>query len=55
MMARKADKEVAVTLGLTTKTARNYLDRIFAKLNAHKRTESAQLHTRFSEKMQSWD
>jgi DNA-binding NarL/FixJ family response regulator len=42
----KTDKEVAATLGLTTKTARNYLDRIFTKLNVHTRTEAALLHTR---------
>jgi DNA-binding NarL/FixJ family response regulator len=50
----KTDKEVAVALNLTTKTARNYLDRIFTKLNVHTRTEAALLYTRFSEKMQSW-
>lgn len=43
----KTDKEVAVILGLSTKTARNYLDRIFAKLNVHTRTEAALLYTRF--------
>jgi DNA-binding NarL/FixJ family response regulator len=42
----KTDKEVAATLGLTTKTARNYLDRIFTKLNVHTRTEAALLHAR---------
>lgn len=51
----KTDKEVAVALDLTTKTARNYLDRIFTKLNVHTRTEAALLYTRFSEKMQSWE
>jgi len=51
----KTDKEVATTLGLTTKTARNYLDRIFTKLNVHTRTEAALLYTRFSEKMQPWE
>ena len=49
----KTDKEVAVALGLTTKTARNYLDRIFTKLNVHTRTEAALLYTRISEKMSS--
>lgn len=44
----KTDKEAAVALGLTTKTARNYLDRIFTKLNVHTRTEAALLHARFS-------
>lgn len=51
----KTDKEVAVALDLTTKTARNYLDRIFTKLNVHTRTEAALLYTRFSEKIQSWE
>ena len=51
----KTDKEVAVVLGLTTKTARNYLERVFAKLNVHTRTEAALLYTRFTEKMPSWE
>ncbi len=51
----KTDKEVAVALDLTTKTARNYLDRIFTKLNVHTRTEAALLYTRFSERMQPWE
>jgi DNA-binding NarL/FixJ family response regulator len=51
----KTDKEVAVALDLTTKTARNYLDRIFTKLDVHTRTEAALLYTRFSEKMKSWE
>ena len=51
----KTDKEVAVALDITSKTARNYLDRIFTKLNVHTRTEAAMLYTRFSEKMQSWE
>lgn len=42
----KTDKEVAVALGLTTKTARNYLDHIFTKLDVHTRTEAALLYTR---------
>ena len=42
----KTDKEVATALGLTTKTARNYLDRVFAKLHVHTRTEAALLYTR---------
>jgi len=42
----KTDKEVALTLGLTAKTARNYLDRIFAKLGVHTRTEAAMLYAR---------
>ena len=51
----KTDKEVAVALGLTTKTARNYLDRIFTKLNVHTRTEAALLYTQSGEKMQAWE
>ena len=46
----KTDKEVAVALELTTKTARNYLDHIFIKLNVHTRTEAALLYTRFHQK-----
>lgn len=37
----KTDKEVAVELGLSPKTARNYLDRVFTKLGVHTRTEAA--------------
>jgi two-component system, NarL family, response regulator DevR len=37
----KTDKEVAAELGLSPKTARNYLDRIFTKLGVHTRTEAA--------------
>lgn len=51
----KTDKEVAVVLGLTPKTARNYLDRIFIKLNVHTRTEAALLQTRFNERMRPWE
>lgn len=43
----KTDKEVAMALNLTAKTARNYLDRIFTKLNVHTRTEAALLYARF--------
>jgi two-component system response regulator DevR len=35
------DKEVAQALGLQTKTARNYLDRVFEKLGVHTRTQAA--------------
>ena len=48
----KTDKEVAAALNLTTKTARNYLDRIFAKLKVHTRTEAALLYARNSHKSQ---
>ena len=51
----KTDKEVAVALGLTTKTARDYLDRIFTKLNVHTRTEAALLYTQSSKKTGSWE
>ena len=44
-----------MALQLTTKTARNYLDRIFAKLNVHTRTEAALLYARFREKGNPWD
>jgi two-component system response regulator DevR len=37
----KTDKEVGAELGLSPKTARNYLDRIFTKLGVHTRTEAA--------------
>lgn len=43
----RTDKEVAVALGISNKTARNYLDRIFSKLKVHTRTEAALLHARF--------
>ncbi len=42
----KTDKEVAVALGISTKTARNYLDGVFTKLNVRTRTEAALLFTR---------
>jgi len=42
----KTDKEAAVALGLQPKTARNYLDRIFTKLEVHTRTEAALLYVR---------
>ena len=42
----RTDKEVAATLGLSNKTARNYLSHIFAKLNVHTRTEAALLYAR---------
>jgi two-component system response regulator DevR len=42
----RTDKEVAAELGITPKTARNYLDRIFNKLNVHNRTEAAMLYVR---------
>lgn len=51
----KTDKEVAAALDLTTKTARNYLDRIFTKLNVHTRTEAAMLHARYGENRQRPD
>ncbi|MBK7999907.1 MAG: response regulator transcription factor [Verrucomicrobia bacterium] len=45
----RTDKEVGTTLGLSAKTARNYLDRIFTKLNVHTRTEAALLYTRLKD------
>ena len=51
----KTDKEVAVALDLTTKTTRNYLDRIFTKLNVHTRTEAALLYARHREDSRTWD
>jgi DNA-binding NarL/FixJ family response regulator len=51
----RTDKEVAASLGLTAKTARNYLDRIFIKLGVHTRTEAALLYARFHEKLRVWD
>lgn len=51
----KTDKEVAVALNLTSKTARNYLDRIFTKLDVHTRTEAALLYTRYGEKLPPWE
>lgn len=51
----KTDKEAAAVLGLTAKTARNYLDRVFSKLNVHTRTEAAMLYVRNSEFSLPWD
>ena len=51
----KTDKEVAASLGLSTKTARNYLDRIFSKLKVHTRTEAALIFTRYSRKNLRWE
>jgi two-component system response regulator DevR len=42
----KTDKEIAEALGLQTKTIRNYLDHIFAKLAVHTRTQAAALYLR---------
>jgi two-component system response regulator DevR len=42
----KTDKEVAAEMGLTPKTARNYLERVFTKLNVRNRTEAALLYVR---------
>lgn len=47
----KTDKEVAVALNLTTKTARNYLDHIFRKLKVHTRTEAALIFARFNQRI----
>lgn len=47
----KTDKEAAAELGLTPKTARNYLDRIFAKLGVHTRTEAATVYIRAGQRV----
>lgn len=44
----RTDKEVAAVLNLTPKTARNYVSRIFGKLNVHTRTEAALVYARHS-------
>lgn len=44
----QTDKEVATTLGLQTKTVRNYLDRVFEKLGVNTRTQAALLYDRHS-------
>jgi two-component system, NarL family, response regulator DevR len=51
----KTDKEVGVALKLTTKTARNYVGRIFTKLNVHTRTEAALVHARSKELLRAWE
>jgi two-component system response regulator DevR len=40
----KTDKEVAQSLRLSPKTVRNYLDRIFDKLDVHTRTQAAMVY-----------
>jgi DNA-binding NarL/FixJ family response regulator len=47
----KTDKEVAVALNLSPKTARNYVTRIFTKLKVHTRTEAALLYARHAESL----
>lgn len=42
----RTDKQAAAALGVSFKTARNYLDRIFAKLGVHNRTEAALIYMR---------
>lgn len=44
--AGKTDKEVATALGLSTKTARNYLDHVFEKLGVNTRTQAAMVYAR---------
>lgn len=44
--AGRTDKEVALALGLSAKTVRNYLDRIFGKLQVNTRTQAAMLFAR---------
>ena len=45
----KTDKEVAVALNLTPKTARNYVSRILTKLKVRTRTQAALLHARHAD------
>ena len=45
----KTDKEIAETMGLQTKTIRNYLDHVFAKLSVHTRTQAAAMHLKQAE------
>lgn len=45
----RTDKEAAEQLGLSPKTVRNYLDRIFTKLGVHTRTEAAAAFIRSGE------
>jgi len=40
----RTDKEASVALSLSVKTIRNYLDRVFAKLGVHTRTEAALIY-----------
>ena len=40
----RTDKEAAAVLNLSVKTVRNCLDRVFAKLNVHTRTEAALIY-----------
>jgi len=47
----KTDKVAAMELGLTPKTARNYLDHIFTKLGVHTRTEAATLYIRAGQRV----
>lgn len=42
----RTDKEIAATLNLSPKTARNYVTRVLAKLKVHNRTEAALIHIR---------
>lgn len=50
----KTDKEAAATLGLSPKTVRNYLDRIFNKLGVHTRTEAASAFIKSENDLSSW-
>jgi DNA-binding NarL/FixJ family response regulator len=44
----KADKEIALGLGLEPKTVRNYVTHVFRKLGVHSRTQAALLHARLT-------
>ncbi|MBL9168213.1 MAG: response regulator transcription factor [Verrucomicrobiales bacterium] len=50
----KTDKEAAAALGLSPKTVRNYLDRIFSKLGVHTRTEAATTFIKSQDELQNW-
>ena len=40
----KADKDIALSLGLEAKTVRNYLAQAYRKLSVHSRTQAALLY-----------
>jgi two-component system, NarL family, response regulator DevR len=46
----KADKDIALSLGLEAKTVRNYLVQVYRKLNVHSRTQAALLYQQATHK-----
>jgi DNA-binding NarL/FixJ family response regulator len=46
----KADKDIALSLGLEAKTVRNYLAQVYRKLNVHSRTQAALLYQQATHK-----